>query len=118
MKGQKLLDKDRLQHIAEAIIEVESYLSAYDYEMFMQDSRTRFATIKQLEIIGEAANHLSKEIKEKYPHVEWASIIRFRNISVHEYFGINLKIVWTISKDEIHSLKTQINHILQIEGNT
>ena len=73
----------------------------------------RFASIKQLEIIGEAANHLSGEIIEKYPDVEWKEIIALRNILIHEYFGVDAKIVWDIISEDLPSLKKTVEIILK-----
>lgn len=70
MRG-KLGDKVRLQHVFDAILEIESYLVDSELEVFMKNSMMRFACIKQLEIIGEAANHVSDETKEKFSEVEW-----------------------------------------------
>ncbi len=66
----KLGDKIRLQHIYDAIIEVESYLLNQDFNQFMENSMMRFASIKQLEIIGEASNHISNETKSKFSEIE------------------------------------------------
>ena len=64
-------DKALLNHIIEAIEEVESYLTGADLSIFMSNSMMRFACIKQLEIIGEASNHISKETKERFTDIEW-----------------------------------------------
>lgn len=93
MRGN-LGDKARLSHILEAINELESYVSNADYETFVGNSMMRFACIKQLEIIGEAGNHISEEIKSQFSDIEWSQIKGMRNIFVHEYFGIDSKIVW------------------------
>ena len=58
----------------------------------------RFACIKQMEIIGEASNHLSAELKSKFSEIEWAQIIGMRNVFTHEYFGIDSSLVWEIIK--------------------
>lgn len=78
---------------------------------FLSNSEKRFATIKQIEIIGEACTRISGTIKEKYPEVEWKNIVGFRNISIHEYFGVNLRIVWQITQDNLPVLK---QHFLKI----
>ena len=57
----------------------------------------RFASIKQLEIIGEASNHITEATKTQFSEVEWNQIIAMRNVFVHEYFGIDTTIVWTIN---------------------
>ncbi len=63
-------DIARLMHIQDAISEIESYTKDSTFEAFSNSSMMKFATIKQLEIIGEAANHISKELKEKYSDIE------------------------------------------------
>lgn len=65
MRG-KLGDKARLNHIFDAILEVESYLLHANFETFISHSMMRFACIKQLEIIGEASNHISLEVKTQF----------------------------------------------------
>ncbi|MBS1523343.1 MAG: DUF86 domain-containing protein [Bacteroidetes bacterium] len=111
MKG-RLGDKVRLQHILDAIDEVEIYLENVSYEQFLQNSEKRFATIKQIEIIGEACNALSDELKAQYPSIPWKSIIGFRNISIHEYFGVNLQLVWEIANNDLPALKREMTEML------
>jgi uncharacterized protein with HEPN domain len=87
-------DKIRVKHILDAIEEVEKYLHEVTIDGFLANSEKRFATIKQIEIIGEASNRISPGLKELFPNVAWAPINGFRNISIHEYFGVNFTIVW------------------------
>ena len=72
----------------------------------------RFACIKQMEIIGEASNHISCELKSKFTDVAWAQIVGMRNIFAPEYFGIDSSLVWEIIKKDIPELKLKITHIL------
>jgi uncharacterized protein with HEPN domain len=104
-------DEARLKHILEAISEIQSYTKNTDLEEFARNSMKKYATIKQLEIIGEAANHISKAIKEEYSEIEWREIIGLRNILIHEYFGVDENVVWGIVTKDIPRLK---NHITQI----
>jgi uncharacterized protein with HEPN domain len=110
MKG-RVGDKVRLQHILDAIYEIEVYLEVVSYDQFAENSEKRFATIKQIEIIGEACNALTDELKARYPLVPWKAIVRFRNISIHEYFGVNLRLVWEIAKNDLPELKEKM-HII------
>ncbi len=71
-------------------------------------------TLLQLQIIGEAARSMSIETREKHSEINWRDIIDFRNLLVHEYFRVDLQIVWQILEQEIPTLKQQINTILQI----
>ena len=114
MKG-RVTDKIRIQHVLDAISEVEKYIKAVSYEDFLENSEKRFATIKQIEIVGEACNHISNELKQENPQIEWKQINGFRNISIHEYFGVNLKIVWEIAKIDLPVLKKKFSKILNRE---
>ena len=107
-----LSDELRVRHVLDAIKEIESYLHNVSKETFLANSEKRFATIKQLEIIGEACARITPTIKEKYPEVEWNNIIGFRNISIHEYFGVNFQIVWQIAQNDLPVLKQQFSKIL------
>ncbi len=111
MRG-RLGDKARLQHVLEAILEVEGYLNETDFKSFMENSMMRFACIKQLEIIGEASNHISEETKLKFSEIEWLQIVGMRNVFVHEYFGVDVNLVWEIIKSELPELKERIIEIL------
>lgn len=111
MRG-KLGDKARLSHILDAIVEIESYLSEADYELFLNNSMMKFACIKQLEIIGEASGHISDEIKMQFSEIEWSQIRGMRNIFVHEYFGIDTKLVWEIIKLDLPDLKSKVLAII------
>jgi uncharacterized protein with HEPN domain len=101
-------DKIRLQHILDAMSEIESYLNDIDFAGFMQNSMMRFACIKQLEIIGEASNHITAETKEKFSLIEWGQIIGMRNVFVHEYFGVDTNLVWEIIINDLPDLKEKI----------
>lgn len=107
-----MTDKLRVHHVLDAIHEVENYLVAVTYEDFKNNSEKRFATIKQIEIIGEACNHITPALKEKHSAIEWRSINGFRNISIHEYFGVNFKLVWEIAKNDLPLLKEIFQKIL------
>jgi uncharacterized protein with HEPN domain len=111
MKG-RLGDKIRLQHILDAINEIGLYLEDISYEQFLENSEKRFATIKQIEIIGEACNALTDELKSAHPSVPWKAIKGFRNISIHEYFGVNIQLVWEIAKNNLPDLKEKMHAIL------
>lgn len=112
MRG-KLGDKARLQHILDAIIEIESYLQNSDFPDFLANSMMRFASIKQMEIIGEASNHISIETKSKFSDIEWAQIVGMRHVFVHEYFGVDSTLVWEIIKKDLPDLKGKIGQILE-----
>lgn len=105
-------NKARLAHILEAINEIENYLEEVDYATFERNSMMKFACIKQLEIIGEATHHVTQVIKEKYPNIEWLQIVGLRNFLIHEYFGVDIKVVWDILNTDITNFKLQIQEII------
>lgn len=106
-------DFARLQHIYEAILEIEMYLQNRTFTDFISNSMFRFACIKQLEIIGEASNHISQETQQEFSEIQWAQIIGMRNLFIHEYFGIDLNIAWEIIEFDIPDLKTKILEIIK-----
>lgn len=106
-------DKARLQHILDAILEIENYLTGSDFSTFLVNSMMRFACIKQMEIIGEASAHISEEIKAKFTDIEWSQIQGMRNVFVHEYFGIDSSLAWEIIKNDLPELKEKVIEILK-----
>jgi uncharacterized protein with HEPN domain len=111
MKGQ-LTNRTRILHILEAIEEIENYLAGVTYEDFLSNSEKRFATIKQIEIIGEACNSLTNEFKDTHSEIAWKPIRGFRNISIHEYFSVNFHLVWEIAQNDLPILKQQFQETL------
>jgi len=82
-------DKVRLQHIYDAILEIVSYTKNISFKEFKSNSMILFASVKQLEIIGEAANNITEHFQRIYNEIEWRTIIGLRNLLVHEYFGVD-----------------------------
>ena len=109
-----MTDQVRVAHILDAITEVEKYLTGVSYEDFLANSEKRFATIKQIEIVGEACNQITQSFKEAHPKIEWKAIRGFRNISIHEYFGVNFQIVWEIAQNDLPVLKQQFNETKEL----
>ena len=118
MKGP-LSDNVRIQHILDAIVEVEKYIKGVTQDEFLDNSEKKFATIKQIEIVGEACNKMTPETVNLYPEVPWAQVIGFRNISIHEYHNVSFHIVWDIANNDLPDLKMKFQTILQnIEKNS
>jgi uncharacterized protein with HEPN domain len=109
----KLADEVRLKHILDAISEIEQYTKNTSIENFTKNSMLKYASVKQLEIIGEAANHISEEMIKKFPEIKWRSVIGLRNLLIHEYFGIDIHIVWNIIIKDLPKLKKQMIVVLE-----
>jgi uncharacterized protein with HEPN domain len=104
-------DRLRLQDILDAIAEVQLYLpsdrAAFDANAPLQSHIFRFVMI-----VGEAAAQLSKTLKSRHPEVPWPKIEGMRHILVHDYFKVDLDILYTTARDDIPSLKPLIEAIL------
>lgn len=70
------------------------------------------ACIRQLGIIGEACNRISEEVKSKYENIKWRQIIGLRNLVIHEYFGVDDRIIWDVIRDHLPELDIQMKNIL------
>ena len=111
----RLGDKVRLLHIIDAINEIENYLQDTDLEDFVKNSMMFNATLRQLEIIGEASNKLSEKLLIDNPSIPWARIIGLRNLVIHEYFGIDDFTIWNVIKINLPDLKVKITAILEMD---
>ena len=89
-----------------------AYTNGLSYEQFLADSKTVDAVIRNFEIIGEAANRLPDEIRDRFPNIDWQRIRGFRNRIVHDYMGIDYKIVWLIKENFLNSMIIEIKSIL------
>ena len=101
------MDKDSiyLKHILEAIDIIEGYLDGFDKESFLNDKKTSDAVIRELEIIGEASSNLSGFFIKKNEKVSFRDAIDMRNFLIHDYFGVDLDIVWNTCKFDLPELK-------------
>lgn len=100
-----------IQDIKEAIDRIMAYTSNMEYDDFLDDYKTQDAVIRNIEILGEAAKLLSDESKEKYPNVPWKDIAGTRDKLIHDYFGVNIDIIWEIARNEMPSLSAQFRII-------
>lgn len=106
-------DKAYLEHIIIAISDVEQFLKGVTKEEFFENREKQYAVFRALEIIGEAAKNLSRELKAKNREVQWRDIAGMRDKLIHAYFGINLDLVWETVKKNLPELKKQISEILK-----
>lgn len=89
-----------------------SYVENLDFEQFSKDRMRHAAVVREFEIIGEAVGKLPDSMKEKHPDVPWREIKDFRNRLIHEYFGVDLRIVWnTVHQDLPARLTAATSHL-------
>ncbi len=103
-----------LHDIKEAIEKIETFTKGFTFEEFAEDDKTVDAVIRNLEILGEAAKHIPKRLKEKHPDVDWKAMAGMRNILAHEYFGVRMGIIWKTIKERLPELKQKIEEILAL----
>lgn len=104
----RLLIEDMLDSIAR----IEQYISGLDGETFLNDQKTADAVVRNLEVIGEAASRIPETTQSQYPAVEWRKIVGLRNRIVHEYFGVDLEIVWEILQKDLADLRLRLSQML------
>ena len=100
-----------LEDIRAALARIERYTSTIDRGQFLSDERTIDAVARNLEIIGEAVRLLPNEFKSKYPDIPWVQIAGLRNRIVHDYFGLDLEIIWQILQTSLPDLKRRLEVI-------
>jgi uncharacterized protein with HEPN domain len=105
-------DRLRLLDIQEAIERIEKYASQ-GQEAFEHEELIQTWIVHHLQIIGEAARALSSDLRDQHPEMPWSKIIGMRNILVHDYFGIDVDVVWAVVERDLPDLKLQIETILR-----
>ncbi|HAI75457.1 MAG TPA: DUF86 domain-containing protein, partial [Microscillaceae bacterium] len=108
MKEDRLGDRVRLEHIQYCLAEIKVYTENANFDVFSQNSMMYNACLRQLEIMGEAANRLSTILREKYPSTNWIQIIGLRNLLIHEYFGVKPEVIWEIIQYDLPFFDSQI----------
>ena len=92
------------------------FIQQMSFGEFCNDRKTYSAVIREFEIIGEAVGKLPQSLKERRSDVEWQDIRDFRNLLIHEYFGVDLEIIWKIIKDDLPVLIDSIKEFLRTTG--
>jgi uncharacterized protein with HEPN domain len=104
-----------LEDILDAIGWIETYVRDMTLEDFRADRKTQDAVVRNLEVIGEAVKNIPQFARARYPHVPWQRIAGLRDILIHEYFGIDLDIVWDVVATKLADLKTHVASMVDDE---
>ena len=113
----KRTEEDLLQDILEGARRILLYTENMDYDAFLEDLKTQDAVIRNLEIIGEASKNLSEEFQKTQTEVPWKSISGMRDKLIHDYFGVNVDIVWGVVTEDLSRLVNQISQIISTIDN-
>ena len=108
--------RDYLQDIYDAINDIATFIEGMTYEDFLKDKKTINAVIRSIEVIGEASKQLPKAVRDKNPSIPWKKMAGMRNKVIHEYFGVDIEIVWKTAKKQIPALKRKISALLKYES--
>ena len=114
-KKTKRVYKDYLKDIRISISEIQEFSAGMTFEEFSYDRKTIHAVVRCFEIIGEAAKNLPEELKSKHPGIPWREITGMRDKMIHEYFGVNLQIVWQTIEEDLPSLEAAIKKLIDEE---
>lgn len=101
-----------LQDMLESAYKILKYTSDYDLNKFLSDDKTADAVVRNFEIIGETANRIDLDFKLDNPQIDWRKLRGFRNRIVHDYFGIDFNIVWSIIENDIDELIFQLKKLI------
>jgi uncharacterized protein with HEPN domain len=101
-----------LEDMLEAIEKIRRYTGSLSFDIFMKDDKTIDAVLHNLQIIGEAANRLPEGFTENHSDIEWFKIIGLRHRVVHDYFGVDLEIVWQILQRDLGVFESQIRQLV------
>lgn len=91
---------------------IEDNISGINKEQFIKDRNLIDATVRRLEVIGEAVKNIPDEFRNKHPSIPWSKIAGFRDIIIHAYFKIDLDLTWEVIKKDLPKLKKDIERIL------
>ncbi len=102
-----------IEDIQGAIDKIECYIEDVTYEAFVKNEMVIDAVLRNLEVIGEASRNIPEDVREKYPDISWKRMIGLRNIVIHEYFGVDLGIIWEIITKNLPETKPMIAEMLK-----
>jgi uncharacterized protein with HEPN domain len=113
MKDNRKDNSIYLVHILESISKIEKYTSGLSFDDFCVEKVVQDAVMRNIEIIGDAVTHISEAVRDKYSDVPWQEMKDTRNKLIHDYFGLELRLVWDVVENDIPNLKPSIERILK-----
>lgn len=105
-----------LQDILTSITKIEEYAKGLSFEEFSKDEKSIDAVVRNLEIIGEAARNIPQEITVKYSDIAWDKMVSMRNKVMHEYFGVDVEIVWKTINEDLPEVKEKLKTLSELSA--
>jgi uncharacterized protein with HEPN domain len=111
-------DNAYLRHILDAISDIKRFMKGLTKQEFFENKEKQYAVLRALEIMGEATKNLSKELKAEHPEIQWSDIAGMRDKLIHQYFGVNIDLVWETVKKGLPELGNKISEMLRKTNET
>lgn len=108
-------DLTYLRHVDDSIKNIGIFINGTSHDDFIKNKMMVNAIVRELEIIGEAANNVSFEFREAHPEIPWRDMIDMRNVLIHEYFGVVVETVWETCQKNIPELANSVSKIISEE---
>lgn len=105
--------QNRIRDILDAIDEIESFTNSLNFEEFQADQKTVKAVLYDMAIIGEAARSIPPEVEARFSEIPWVEVRGMRNVVIHEYFRVNLAIVWQTIQEDLMPLALSLRQLLE-----
>jgi uncharacterized protein with HEPN domain len=101
-----------LMHIRDSLREVRQFIADESYESFLENRMMQNAVMRSFEVVGEAARRVSPEFRGAHPEVPWRLLGDFRNKLIHDYFGLDLDVIWKTATEDAPGLRAQIESLI------
>jgi uncharacterized protein with HEPN domain len=106
-------DRVYLMHIRDSLREVQTFIRGESYESFLKNRMVQNAVMRSFEVVGEAARRISPELREAHPETPWRLMSDFRNKLIHDYFGLDLEVIWQTATEDTPVLLQQIDKLIE-----
>ena len=103
----------RIEDIVEAASAIAGYVQGFSYEEFAEDRKTVDAVVRNLEVIGEAARHVPEDVRARFPELPWSDMSDMRNVLIHEYFGVDLTILWKTASVDLPAVLPALRRVVE-----